>query len=184
MVLLTDADEDGLMGAAAVVRDPEVRSRLRSYINLDAIGTDGPVPLFETGPGNAWIMQTWARAAQAPRGGSYQLEVYRRLPSDTDFSVLKGLQVPGLNFAAVGNGYVYHTPRDTPDRVTSRAILDMGATALATAEALDATDLSARSPAQAARAASSCARGVWRVSCARSPGPLPARSSPAARSSA
>jgi Peptidase family M28 len=149
MVLLTDAEEDGLMGAAAIVRDPEVRSRLRAYINLDAIGTDGPAPLFETGPGNAWIVQTWARAAQAPRGGSYQLEVYRRLPSDTDFSVLKGLEVPGLNFAAVGNGYVYHTPRDTPDRVTSRAILDMGASALETAEALDATDLSARSPAQA-----------------------------------
>jgi hypothetical protein len=149
MVLLTDAEEDGLMGAAAVVRDPEVRSRLRAYINLDAIGTDGPVPLFETGPGNAWIVQTWARAAHPPHGGSYQLEVYRRLPNDTDFSMLKQLDVPGLNFGAVGNGYVYHTPRDTPDRVTSRAILEMGATALATAEALDGTDLSARSPTQA-----------------------------------
>jgi hypothetical protein len=149
MVLLTDAEEDGLMGAAALVRDPEVTARLRAYINLDAVGADGPVPLFQTGPGNGWLVRTWARAAPAPRGGSYQAEVYSRLPSDTDFSVLMRDGIPGLNFAAVGDGYAYHTPRDTPDRLTARAISGMGTTVLATAAALDRADLAQRSGDQA-----------------------------------
>jgi len=149
MVLLTDAEEEGLMGAAALVRDPEVAARVRAYVNLDAVGADGPVPLFQTGPGNAWMVHAWAHAAQAPRGGSYQAEVYRRLPSDTDFSIFQRAGIPGLNFAAVGDGYAYHTPRDTPDRLTTRAITDMGTTALATVEALDRTDLSQRSAQQA-----------------------------------
>ncbi len=149
MVLLTDAEEDGLLGAAALVRDPEVTARLRAYINLDAVGADGPVPLFQTGPGNGWLVDAWARAGARRRGGSYQVEVYRRLPSDTDFSVLSRAGIPGLNFAAVGDGYAYHTPRDTPDRLTTRAIAEMGTTALSTAESLDGTDLAQRSPQQA-----------------------------------
>jgi hypothetical protein len=149
MVLLSDAEEEGLMGAAALVQDPEVRARLRAYVNLDAVGADGPIPLFETGPGNAWIVRAWAATASAPRGGSYQSEVYRRLPSDTDFSVLKTMGLPGLNFAAVGDGYAYHTPRDTPERLTGRAIIAMGTAALAAAEAMDRVDLSQRSVSQA-----------------------------------
>lgn len=149
MVLLTDAEEEGLMGAAALVRDPEVMARLRAYINLDAVGADGPVPLFQTGPGNGWLVGAWARAGAARRGGSYQVEIYKRLPSDTDFSVLAGAGVPGLNFAAVGDGYAYHTPRDTPDRLTTRAIAEMGTAALSTAESLDRADLAQRSQQQA-----------------------------------
>jgi hypothetical protein len=149
MVLLTDAEEEGLMGAAALVRDPEVRSRLRAYINLDAAGTDAPVSLFQTGPRNGWIVELWARGVRSPRGGSYQAEVYARLPSDTDFTVIQRTGAPGLNFAAVGDGYTYHTPRDTPDRVTSRAILTMGAAAISAAEALDRAELTQRSGTQA-----------------------------------
>ena len=108
------------------------------------------MPLFQTGPGNGWLVRrVGARRRRAPRGGSYQVEVYRRLPSDTDFSVLARAGIPGLNFAAVGDGYAYHTPRDTPDRLTTRAIAEMGTTALSTAESLDRTDLAQRSPQQA-----------------------------------
>jgi hypothetical protein len=174
MVLLTDAEEEGLMGAAALVRDPEVPARLRAYINLDAVGADGPVPLFETGPGNTWLVRMWARAARLPRGGSYQAEVYRRLPSDTDFTILKGIGVPGLNFAAVGDGYAYHTPRDTADRLTTRAIADMGATALSTAEALDRVDFSGPPQSASADSRTAARPGVTgaRVELA---GPPPAR---------
>ena len=118
MVLLTDAEENGLMGAAALVTDPEVRSRLRAYINIAATGSDGPAVLFETGPGNGWLVQAFAGAAPFPRGSSYGSEVYKRLPNDTDFSILKTMGVPGLNIAAVGDSYAYHTPRDEPERLT------------------------------------------------------------------
>src|SRR5687767_9837610 len=80
-VLVTDAEEVGLMGAAALMTDRDVVDRLQAYVNIEANGTAGPVMLFETGPGNDWIVEPWEHSAPYPRGGSFALEVYRRLPN-------------------------------------------------------------------------------------------------------
>ncbi len=136
MVLLTDGEELGLLGAAALVNDPEVRNRVRAYINLDNAGSDVPAVLFETGPGNRALMTAWSVAPE-PRGGSVAEEVYKRLPNDTDFTIFKRAGIPGLNIGAVGDSYAYHTPRDTPDRLTDAVIRQMGENVLATAQALD-----------------------------------------------
>jgi peptidase M28-like protein len=143
-VLVTDAEEAGLMGAAGLVTDREVMSRLEAYINVEATGNDGGAMLFETGPANAWIVKPWARRAPRPRGTSYALEIYRRLPNDTDFSMLKRHDLPGLNFAAILDSYAYHTARDTPDRLTDRALSETGANVVDTAIALDSMDLGTR----------------------------------------
>ena len=132
MLLVTDGEEHGLMGARALVDDPEVRARLKTVINLEAIGTAGPFALFETGPGTSPALRAWASATR-PRGGSYMQAIYDALPNDTDFSVLKELPgVSGVNFAATGDGYTYHTDRDRADRVTpdvmrnaSRIVIDI-----------------------------------------------------------
>ena len=55
-----------------------------------------------------------------------QLPIYRRLPNDTDFSILKLQEIPGLNFAAVGDGYAYHTSRDTPERLSPATLRQTG----------------------------------------------------------
>lgn len=149
MVLLTDGEEAGLMGAAALVTDPIVKSQLAAYLNLEAIGSDGTAVLFQTGPGNHWLTRPWARQAPHPRGGSYALEIYQRLPNDTDFSILAAEQIPGLNFAPVGDSYAYHTARDTPDRLTSRTIRTSGENVVAVATALLGTDITQRTAAQA-----------------------------------
>ena len=44
-VLLTDAEEEGLLGAAGLLEDREVRLRLKAYINLDSTGS--ALPLFK-----------------------------------------------------------------------------------------------------------------------------------------
>src|SRR5436190_525556 len=103
--------------------------------------------LFETGPGNGWIVKPWARSAPHPRGASFAVEIYRRLPNDTDFSILKRRDVPGLNFAAVGDSYPYHTARDTPERLSDATLRTTGENAVETATALDGLDLSPRSAA-------------------------------------
>jgi Peptidase family M28 len=145
MVLVTDAEEAGLLGATALIRDPEVGARLKTYINLEAIGTGAPSVLFETGPANDWLLRPWSVAAPRPRGASYHLEIYRRLPNDTDFSILKRANVPGLNIAAVGNSYAYHTPLDTPERVPDSLLLHTAQNVVATVNALDSVDLDQRS---------------------------------------
>jgi peptidase M28-like protein len=146
-VLVTDGEESGLMGAAGLLADRDVMNRLQSYINIEATGSGGTSILFESGPGNGWILKPWTRSAPHPRGASYAVEIYRRLPNDTDFSILKRRDVPGLNFAATGDSYPYHTARDTPDRLSDHTLRTTGENAVATAISLDALDLSARSAA-------------------------------------
>ena len=146
LVLVTDGEEVGLMGAEALMTDRQIVDRLQAYINIEATGSDGPAMLFETGPANHWLLGPWARHAPHPRGGSFALEVYRRLPNDTDFSVLRRHEIPGLNFAIVGDSYAYHTARDTPDRLSRAAIRDTGRNVTTMLDALQRVDITQRSP--------------------------------------
>jgi len=144
-VLVTDGEESDLMGAAAIVTDRVVASRLQAYVNVEAAGSDGTAVLFQSGPGNAWLTTPWARTAPHPRGGSFAVEVYRRLPNDTDFTILARQNIPGLNFAAVDDGYSYHTARDVPERLTTRALRTTGENVVAVVNALDKVDITQRS---------------------------------------
>jgi hypothetical protein len=144
-ILLTDGEEAGLMGAAALMTDREVTSRLQAYINLEAAGSAGNAVLFQAGPANGWIVGPWARRAPHPRGASFGLEIYRRLPNDTDFTILARQNIPGLNFAAVADGYSYHTARDVPERLSSRSLRETGENVVAIAAALDRIDVTQRS---------------------------------------
>ena len=144
-VLLTDGEEAGLMGAAALMTDRTITDHLKAYLNIEAVGSGGPAMLFETGPGNGWLVGPWARRAPHPRGGSYGIEIYRRLPNDTDFSIFKRQDIPGLNFAAVGDSHAYHTARDTPERLSPRTLRDTGENVVAIATALSGIDITQRS---------------------------------------
>ena len=146
MVLVTDGEEAGLMGAAALMDDHEVRQRLKTYLNLEAVGMSGPALLFETGPGNGWLISPWQRHAPFPHGDSFGLEIYKRLPNDTDFSILKRYDVPGLNFAITGDSYAYHTARDVPERLSSESLRLSGENVVATVAALENIDITQRTP--------------------------------------
>ena len=146
-VLVTDGEEAELMGAAGLTSERDVMDHLQAYINLESIGSSGRAVLFETGPGNGWIVKPWARTAPHPRGSSYAFEIYRRLPNDTDFSILKRYDIPGLNFGITDDSYPYHTARDTADRLSDDSLRETGENVVQTAIALDALDLGARSTA-------------------------------------
>jgi hypothetical protein len=141
MVILTDGEEIGLMGAAAVVTDPAVVDRIAAFLNFEAAGASGPSRLFQAGPGSPWLVESWARHAPSPRGSSLNAELYERLPNDTDFTIFSRAGLVGLNFAATGDGYAYHTARDTPDRLPDVSLRHAGDTALAIVEALDRRQL-------------------------------------------
>jgi hypothetical protein len=141
MVILTDGEELNLMGAAAVVTDADVTGRLRAYVNVESVGADGESVLFEAGPRSKPLLDAWAAAAPAPRGSAYTTEIYKRLPNDTDFSIFKRHDIPGLNFAPILDSYAYHTSRDTPERLRNTTIRHTGETAVATVAALDRLDL-------------------------------------------
>ena len=145
MVLVTDAEEAMMMGAAGLMQDAEVVERVRACINLDAIGSRGTAVLFETGPASAAYVRAWARHAPHPRGGSYAAEIYRRLPNDTDFSIFSARGLPGLNFAPALDSYAYHTPGDTPERLARHTVRSSGENIVSLIAALQDVDITARS---------------------------------------
>jgi hypothetical protein len=140
-VIVTDGEEVGLMGARAVRQDAEVAARVKTVLNFDGTGGTGPPVLFEAGPGRGDALEAWARSAPAPFGTSLGLEIYKRLPNDTDFTIFKNAGVSGLNLAPVGNSYVYHTDRDRPSGVSDDTIAREIVNTVATVRALDATSL-------------------------------------------
>jgi hypothetical protein len=145
MVLVTDGEEADLMGAAALMTERDVTDRLRTYINIESTGSGEPTMLFEAGPGNGWLVAPWARSAPYPRGGSFATEIYQQIPNDTDYSILKLHDIPGLNLAAVGDSYAYHTARDTPERLSPQLLRRTGEQTVALVTALDAVDITQRS---------------------------------------
>ena len=144
LVLVTDGEEADLMGAAGLVTDREVITRLQAYVNVESIGARGTAMLFQAGPANAWVTAPWARRAPHPRGASFAAEIYKRLPNDTDFTILARQGIPGLNFAAIDDSYAYHTARDTVERLSLAALRTTGENVVATATALDSMDITAR----------------------------------------
>ena len=86
LVLVTDGEESGLMGARALVIDSDVNARLRAFLNFDGTGAAGPSLLFETGPGWTSALSAWGNHATVPSGASFATEISKRLPNDTDFS--------------------------------------------------------------------------------------------------
>lgn len=148
IVLITDGEENGLLGAAAAMTDPTIRDRIATYVNIEASGASGPAMLFETGPGNRWLTSAWARLAPFPRGGSFAVEIYRRLPNDTDFTMLRRAGLPGLNFGIVGDSTVYHTDRDTAARLDDDSLTTTGENVVSIAAGLDGVDLRRRTVEQ------------------------------------
>jgi hypothetical protein len=117
---------------------------VKVVLNVEAMGGSRPVLMFEAGPGNGWLTRTGARAAPAPRGASFNAEIYRRMPNDTDLSIFKRAGIPGLNLAAAGDTYAYHTSLESPARVTDDVLGDGGATLLAVVDALQSQDITRR----------------------------------------
>ncbi len=145
IVLLTDGEESGLLGAEAFFREDPWARRVGAVVNLEARGDAGRTAMFETGPGNAETIRLYAAAAQAPFANSLTGFLYHQLPNDTDFTQAYRRRLPGLNFAFTGDQLAYHTPLATPDHLSQQSLQHMGDQAAPAALALaDAPRLPAR----------------------------------------
>src|ERR1041385_96593 len=131
IVLFTDAEEFGSLGARAFVdQHPSARS-IGWVLNMDARGNDGPVIMFETSPQNGGLIREFAKAAPYPVATSFSYAIYRMLPNNTDFSVFKEANISGLNFANI-NGFIsYHTQLDNVQTIDERTLHHQGSYGLA-----------------------------------------------------
>ena len=110
--LITDGEEDGLVGAQGFVREHPWAKDVKVAINLEARGTSGPSLMFETSDDDAWLISLFARHVSRPTTSSLFAEFYKRLPNDTDFTVFKAHGIEGYNFAFVRYVQNYHSKND------------------------------------------------------------------------
>jgi len=112
IVLFTDGEEAGLLGADAFSTHPWTKD-VGLIMNFEARGNAGPSLLFETSLNNDMLIKTVAGSASHPMGSSLFYALYKLLPNDTDFSILRRYGIPGLNFAFGENMDAYHSPLDS-----------------------------------------------------------------------
>jgi hypothetical protein len=139
--LITDGEEQGLLGAEAFVSGHPWAARTGVVINLDARGSGGRSILFETSEQNAWLIDAYAEAAPSPQTDSLSYEIYRLLPNETDLTVFKGAGMAGVNFGFIEQVPHYHTPLDDPAHLELGSLQHQGDNALAAARAFAALDL-------------------------------------------
>lgn len=131
IVLLTDGEERGLLGARAFVGEHAWLRDVGLVLNLEARGSRGPAIMFETSGGNGWLIKEFADAAPRPVANSLAFEIYKLLPNDTDLTVFKKAGLPGLNFAYIDGRGHYHSALDSLDSLDERSLQHQGSYALA-----------------------------------------------------
>lgn len=141
LVLITDAEEEGLYGARAFAQQSPWMDSVSVVVNFEARGDRGPSLMFETGPESGWVIRELTAAVKRPLASSLFQQIYRYLPNDTDLTVFNRRGVAGLNFANGEGAEVYHQALDTPGRLSRSTLQHHGNNALAVASRLGMADL-------------------------------------------
>jgi hypothetical protein len=126
IVLITDAEELGLLGARAFVDEHAWMADVSVVLSVEMRGGGGPSVMFETGDQNGWIVRRLREGDPRPFANSLSDEVYRRMPNDTDFSPFREAGRQGLNFAGVDRASLYHQTYDTPANVSEATLQHHG----------------------------------------------------------
>lgn len=140
IVLITDAEELGLQGAAHFFANHPLKDRIGTIINMEARGGGGRTTMFETSLGNGDAMRLFQRSVSRPATSSLGVFVYRLLPNDTDLTPALEGPYTAYNFAFIGRPGLYHSPLITPDRLDHGSLQDMGDQVLDLSRALLAQD--------------------------------------------
>jgi hypothetical protein len=116
VVLFTDGEEVGLLGAKTFINEQLNYHNVGLIINLEARGTNGPAMMWpETDGGNrSMIEQFEAAGVPMPVTTSLHYEIYKILPNDTDLTPFnQEAKINGFNFAFIDDHFNYHTQRDS-----------------------------------------------------------------------
>ena len=143
IVLLTDAEELGLLGAQAFVDEHPWMEDVALVVSIEMRGGGGPSMMFETGAGNGWVIEALRRANPRPAANSVASEVYRRMPNDTDFTLFKEAGKQGLNFAGVARAHLYHQVYDSPENFSEATLQHQGVQVMAMLRHFGDADLGA-----------------------------------------
>lgn len=120
IIILTDGEERGLLGAQAFVNFHPWAKDVEVVLNFEARGSGGPsYMILETNQGNKELVNAFAKADIAhPAANSLMYSIYKMLPNDTDLTVFReDGDIQGFNFAFIDDHFDYHTVQDSFNRL-------------------------------------------------------------------
>jgi len=129
IVLITDAEEIGLLGAQLFAEQHPLAENIGLVLNFEARGTSGPSnAILETNYGNKELVKSLADAGSLfPVTSSLMYEIYKTMPNDTDATVFREEKdIPGFFFAFIDGHYNYHAATDTPENLNLNSLAHQG----------------------------------------------------------
>lgn len=125
VVLISDAEELGLLGASAFVNKHPWAKNIGLVLNFEARGSGGPsYMLLETNNGNKKLIEHFKEASpKYPVATSLLYSIYKMLPNDTDLTIFReDGNIQGYNFAFIDDHFDYHTAQDNFERLDKNSL--------------------------------------------------------------
>lgn len=129
IILFTDAEEIGLLGAELFVKEHPWAEKVGLVLNFEARGSGGPSNMIlETNGGNGKMIKAFMEAnPDFPVATSLMYSVYKILPNDTDSTVFREeMDIPGFFFAFIDDHFDYHTALDTAENLDKKSLAHQG----------------------------------------------------------
>ena len=129
IILISDAEEIGLLGANAFVNHHPWAKDVGLVLNFEARGSGGPsYMLLETNGGNKNLIEHFVAAnPKYPLASSLMYSIYKMLPNDTDLTVFReDGDIEGYNFAFIDDHFDYHTAQDSYERLDKNTLEHQG----------------------------------------------------------
>src|SRR5829696_511570 len=142
MILLTDAEEVGLLGAEAFVRERAEALGTTVVLNHEARGAGGAPLTFRMSSPNSELIEILAGAPGAFADSSSEAS-FEALPNDSDFTPFEQAGLYGYDTGIMADGAYYHSPLDDPAHLSAASLQQMGETTLALTRELAGMDLAA-----------------------------------------
>jgi hypothetical protein len=136
VLIVTDGEEPGLLGARAFFAGHPLARRLGAVINLEARGSSGPTLMFETSPQAGKLVGRFIATTPRTSANSLLAWVYAHMPNDTDFTLAREAGIMGLNFGFIGAPFDYHSASAVPANLDRRSLQSMGDQTLSTVQGL------------------------------------------------
>lgn len=138
LVLITDGEEIGLLGAESFVYSDPLAARIASVVNVEARGVRGPISMFQTSSPNGRDIAALAKTGRTAMANTLSSDIYDAMPNDTDLSRFLDDDAPrevdGTNFAFILGDSFYHTPGDNLANLDQGSVFHAGVNALAAVE--------------------------------------------------